>query len=164
MHPGMIAWWAARERARHGGECGSHVSDERGPRGHGRGHGPFARPDWHGADDAGFGVRRPLRFLAHKLDLDDKQSAELARILDRLKTERAQAAVDERRTLSALADAMAGDTFDRDAAGAAGDRRVRTAEALRGAVLEALTAIHALLRAEQREQFAYLVRSGVLSL
>src|SRR5207244_3357986 len=45
----------------------------------------------------GFGVRRPLRFLAHKLDLDDRQVAALARILDALKTERAQAEVDRRR-------------------------------------------------------------------
>ena len=40
---------------------------------------------------SGWGVRRPLRFLAHKLGLDQKQIAELARILDELKIERAQA-------------------------------------------------------------------------
>ena len=57
----------------------------------------------------GFGVRRPLRFLAHKLDLDEKQVVQLARILDELKTERAQAAVDDRRTLAEFADALAGD-------------------------------------------------------
>ena len=34
-------------------------------------------------------MRRPLRFLAHKLDLDEKQVTELARILDELKIERA---------------------------------------------------------------------------
>src|SRR5207245_5643235 len=45
----------------------------------------------------GFGVRRPLRFLAHKLDLDEKPVVLLAGILDELKTERAQAAVDDRR-------------------------------------------------------------------
>src|SRR5947209_20584347 len=32
-----------------------------------------------------FGVRRPLRFLAYKLGLDEKQVAELARVLDELK-------------------------------------------------------------------------------
>ena len=42
-------------------------------------------------------MRRPLRFLAHKLDLDQKQIAELARILDELKIERAQADVDNLR-------------------------------------------------------------------
>ena len=35
-----------------------------------------------------FGVRRPLRFLAHKLDLDEKQITALMRILDEVKTER----------------------------------------------------------------------------
>jgi hypothetical protein len=51
-----------------------------------------------------FGVRRPLRFLAYKLELDDAQIGELAKILDDLKTERAQAAVDDRRALSAFAE------------------------------------------------------------
>src|SRR5262245_562614 len=83
-----------------------------------RGHGPRGR-SWgdptEEMDDegiGGFGVRRPLRFLAHKLDLDDRQVAELARILDELKTERAQAEVDRRRTVSAFADALSGDAFD----------------------------------------------------
>ena len=62
-------------------------------------------------------MRRPLRFLAYKLDLDEKQVGELARILDELKTERAQAEVDRRRTVSALADAVAGETFDQAKAG-----------------------------------------------
>ena len=43
-----------------------------------------------GEEGGGFGIRRPLRFLAHKLDLDAGQVAALARILDELKTERAQ--------------------------------------------------------------------------
>ena len=67
----------------------------------------------------GFGVRRPLRFLAHKLQLDERQIAELARILDTLKTERAQAEVDRRRTVAAFADALGGDTFDAAKAGEA---------------------------------------------
>ena len=64
---------------------------------------------WGGFGEGGpFGVKRPLRFLAYKLELDENQVAKLARLLDELKTERAQAAVDERRTLTAFADAMAG--------------------------------------------------------
>src|SRR5262249_54332211 len=35
----------------------------------------------------GFGVKRPLRFLAYKLDLTEHQITELAAILDELKTE-----------------------------------------------------------------------------
>ena len=72
----------------------------------------------------GFGVRRPLRFLAHKLGLDDRQVTEMARILNELKTERAQAEVDRRRTVAALADALAGDAFDAAKAGEAGALRV----------------------------------------
>ena len=59
-----------------------------------------------------FGVRRPLRFLAYKLGLDQRQVSELAKILDELKTERAQAEVDRRRTTSAFADAVSGEVFD----------------------------------------------------
>src|SRR5262249_44706324 len=93
----------------------------------------------------GFGVRRPLRFLAHRLGLDERPVAELARILDELKTERAQAEVDRRRTLAAFADAVAGDAFDATKAGEAGALRVASAERLRAAVLRALQQIHAVL-------------------
>ena len=116
-------------------------------------------------DDFGagaFGVRRPLRFLAHKLDLDERQVAELARILDELKTERAQAEVDQRRTISAFADALTGDAFDAAKATEGGHLRVKTAERLRDAVLKALGQIHALLNAEQRGRLAYLIRTGTL--
>lgn len=133
------------------------------------GHG---RPAWGGPgeemdddrfDGGGFGVRRPLRFLAHKLDLDERQVAELARVLDELKTERAQAEVDRRRSVSAFADALAGDTFDAAKAGEGGQLRVKSAERLREAVLKALQQIHAALRADQRVQLAYLIRTGTLS-
>jgi Spy/CpxP family protein refolding chaperone len=116
-------------------------------------------------DDAlgGFGVRRPLRFLAHKLDLDDRQVTELARILDELKTERAQAEVDRRRTLSAFADALTPDAFDDAKAGEGGELRVKSAERLRGAVLTALKRIHAVLNPDQRARLAYLIRTGTLA-
>ena len=46
---------------------------------------------WEGGEmfssSEGFGVRRPLRFLAHKLELEDRQIEKLAKILDELKTE-----------------------------------------------------------------------------
>jgi Spy/CpxP family protein refolding chaperone len=111
-----------------------------------------------------FGVRRPLRFLAHKLDLDDRQVAEMARILDELKTERAQAEVDQRRTMTAFADAVAADAFDAAKAGEAGERRVQSAQRLRDAVVKALREIHALLNAEQRVRLAYMIRTGTLTL
>jgi Spy/CpxP family protein refolding chaperone len=111
----------------------------------------------------GWGVRRPLRFLAHKLELDQKQVAELARILDELKIERAQADVDDRRARAEFADAILGANFDAGKAGAAGERRVQSAGKLRDALLRALAGIHALLTPEQRERLAYLVRTGVLA-
>jgi Spy/CpxP family protein refolding chaperone len=113
---------------------------------------------------SGFGVRRPLRFLAHKLDLEDRQVTELARILDELKTERAQAEVDRRRTVSAFADALAGDAFDEAKAGEGGELRVQSAQRVRDAVLKALRQIHAILNSEQRARLAYLIRTGTLAI
>jgi Spy/CpxP family protein refolding chaperone len=111
----------------------------------------------------GFGVRRPLRFLAYKLELDEKQVAELARLLDELKTERAQAEVDDRRTLAEFADALAAETFDAGKATAAGERRVASAARLRDAVNRFLQQVHALLNPEQRARLAYLIRTGALA-
>lgn len=152
MHP-HVMWWARRHRGSPESVC--HPGGGCGPGAHfAAGH------DEHGS----FGVRRPLRFLAHKLDLDEKQAASVARILDELKTERAQAAVDDRRTTSAFASAFEGGTFDGEAAGKAADARVESAKRLRDAVVKALGEIHAVLDAEQRETFAYLIRTGVLSI
>jgi Spy/CpxP family protein refolding chaperone len=114
-------------------------------------------------DFGGFGVRRPLRFLAHRLGLDEKQMADLARILDDLKTERAQAEVDRRRTLATFADAVSGAEFDATKAKEAGELRVASAGRVRDAVLKALGQIHAVLSADQRVKLAYLIRTGVLT-
>jgi Spy/CpxP family protein refolding chaperone len=181
MHPGFAYWW--RARGGHGacgddGSCGpeAHAGE---PGGHGgrHGHWPGAHggpPGAHfgggsGFDDGelgggSFGVRRPLRFLAHRLDLKDEQVAELARILDDLKTERAQGAVDHRRTTAAFADAMGSESFDEAKVGEAADARVKSAERLRGAVVKALGRIHALLDGEQRAKLAYLLRTGALAI
>ena len=107
-------------------------------------------------------MRRPLRFIAYKLDLDDRQVAELARILDELKTERAQAEVDRRRTVAALADAVAGPSFDQAKAADGAKLRVASAERLRDAVLKALQQIHQMLDDDQRAKLAYLIRTGTL--
>lgn len=142
--------------------CHAHEGGFGGGFGHGHGHG-------HGmgggrGDEGGFGVRRPLRFLAHRLELDERQTAELARILDELKTERAQVAVDDRRAAAAFADALAGASLDAAKLGEAAASRVRSAERLRDAVVGALTRLHALLEPAQREQLAFLVRTGVVQL
>jgi len=111
-----------------------------------------------------FGIRRPLRFLAHKLGLDEPQVGELARILDDLKTERAQAEVDGRRATTAFADAISGERFDTERASGGGAIRVTTAEHLRDAVTKALERLHTLLEPEQRERLAYLIRTGTLQI
>jgi Spy/CpxP family protein refolding chaperone len=149
MHPYLKSWRGARHAF---AKCGGY-----GPWG-GRGHAE------KGFGAGGFGVRRPLRFLAHQLDLDERQVGELARILDELKTERAQAEVDRRRTVAAFADALTGDTFDANKAAEGGELRVKSAERLRAAVIQALQRIHAVLNPEQRGRLAYLIRTGTLAL
>jgi Spy/CpxP family protein refolding chaperone len=156
----MMWWW---KHARRHGCDGEGMHAEAGPEGF-----AFRFGGRHGGDDFGeggsFGVRRPLRFLAYKLNLSEEQVAALARILDELKTERAQAAVDDRRTVSAFADALGLEQFDEARAKEGGDLRARSAERLRDAVVKALGKIHALLDSAQRAQLAYLIRTGVLSL
>lgn len=138
-------------------------------RGRERGHGPgrgHGGPGGGGEDEGfgSFGVRRPLRFLAFKLELDEGQIGQVARILDELKTERAQAAVDDRRTLADFADALSGDTFDTTRATAGADRRVASAARLKDAVARALSQIHAVLNPDQRQRLAYLIRTGILAI
>jgi Spy/CpxP family protein refolding chaperone len=120
----------------------------------------------HGFDEqgGGFGVRRPLRFLAHKLDLNDDQVSRFAAILDRLKTERAQADVDQRRRTAALAEAFESASFDASKVDAANDEQAKSAERLRASIKLALEQMHALLDAEQRKKFAYFLRAGILAI
>ncbi|HVU05568.1 MAG TPA: Spy/CpxP family protein refolding chaperone [Polyangiaceae bacterium] len=166
MHPAMMGWWASRRRAHEEGAC-AHAGGCGPGYGHSRG-GHETRHAGHGHDEdfggGSFGVRRPLRFLAWKLELEENQVAELAKILDDLKTERAQAAVDNRRSTSAFADGMATSTFDEAKVREAAELRVKTAERLRDAVVTALSRIHRVLDGEQRERFAYLIRTGALSI
>ena len=173
MYPGMMHWL----RMRRHGHCGQGA--EAGPGGPGGfggegwragpwGHGGGGGPGSGSGDDFGgggaFGVRRPLRFLAYKLNLSEQQVGELVKILDELKTERAQAAVDDRRTTAAFADAIGLEQFNADKANEGGALRVLSAEKLRNAVVTALGRIHALLDQQQRTQLAYLIRTGVLSI
>jgi len=164
MHPGMFGWWSARRREAFQ-EFGEHAGC--GPQG-----GPWARHGGHGGHGhdrggdggEGFGVRRPLRFLAFKLELDEAQVTELAAVLSELKTDRAQAAVDQRRTTSSLAEAITGETFDEAKAKAAAEERTKSTERVQAAVVKALARIHALLKPEQRAKLAYLLRTGALGI
>ena len=170
MHPGMFDWWRHARRASHGfaahAGCGP-AAAYAGAEGHGGGwEGRYASGSHDDVDFGGgpFGVRRPLRFLAHKLDLDERQVGELATILSELKTERAQAAVDHRRSTAAFADRIADESFDQAKVTEIAGGRVKTAEHLRDALVRALGKIHALLTPEQRAKLAYLIRTGALAL
>jgi Spy/CpxP family protein refolding chaperone len=102
--------------------------------------------------------------MAHKLDLDDDQVDSLAGILNVLKTERAQARLDEQRSIAGLADALEGSEFDKAAAAEALSARVEAAERLKEEVLTTLERTHEMLDSEQRKRLAYLLRSGQLTI
>jgi Spy/CpxP family protein refolding chaperone len=109
-------------------------------------------------------VRRPLRFLAWKLGLDEPQLEQLAAIINELRTERAQAAVDDRRALALLADAVAGDSFDAAKATEAARLRTESQDRLQKRVAEALSRMHQQLQPDQRNRLAYLLRTGTLAM
>jgi len=161
MHGHVMSWWRAPQGGWGGWSCGPGGGGRHWGGGHDRGDEEGEGPGFGGG---AFGVRRPLRFLAYKLELDERQVAELARVLGDLKTERAQGEVDRRRSLAGFADAVAGATFDEARAKESAALRVATAERLRDAVIAALGKLHALLDNDQRERLAYLIRTGVLTL
>ena len=160
MYPGFIYW---RKRAGRGSYCGS---DWSAVLAHAC-HSSTDAADSYRAElspGASFGVRRPLRFLAWKLELNEKQTTEFAKVLAELKTERAQAEVEGRRAASALADLASAAEFDMAKAKEAADLKVRSAEKVSSALVAALARLHALLDPDQRERLAYLVRTGVVQL
>jgi Spy/CpxP family protein refolding chaperone len=146
----------------------SHESTSHGERGRGCGPRGFAVADSEGSSFGGFGgafgVRRPLRFLAWRLGLDEVQVAGLATILNDLKTERAQSAVDDRRATSAFADLLGADAFDAAKSQATAQTRAQSAERVQAAVSRALEQMHALFSPDQRAKLAYLIRTGSLAL
>lgn len=157
MHPSFYYRWK-RAQEESGDEARASACGRTGWRRHTRSQ---RRSAYHASD---FGVRRPLRYMAHKLDLDDEQVDSLAAILNVLKTERAQARLDERRSIAGLADAVEGDDFDEQAAAEALSARVEAAERLKQEVLSTLEKTHEMLDPEQRKRLAYLLRAGQLTI
>jgi Spy/CpxP family protein refolding chaperone len=163
MHPGFIHHWRRRHRAVLGapvygcyGSGGSHAQRWVWEASRRFGDSAF------GAES--FGTRRPVRFLAMRLDLDDAQVARLAKIVERLRVEREQAAVDTRRAAGALADALEGEALEATRVEEATRLRVDAARRVQESVARALAELHALLDAEQREELASLIRSGAVHL
>ena len=155
MHPGFYYRWKRSQEDRCEGARASACGRE-GWRRHGQQHAGY-----HASD---FGVRRPLRYMAHRLDLDDEQIDKLAAILNTLKTERAQARLDEQRSVAKIAEAIEGDGFDQSKVEEALQLRVTAAERLKAEVLATLHKTHEMLDAEQRKRLAYLLRSGQLTI
>ena len=157
MHPGFYHRWKRSQEDR-GGEERATACGRGGWRRHEPSHGRSAY------QASGFGVRRPLRYMAHKLDLDDEQIDTLAGILNVLKTERAQARLDEQRSIAGIADAVEAQDFNQAAAAEALSARVEAAERLKEEVLTTLKKTHEMLDSEQRKRLAYLLRSGQLTI
>ncbi len=148
----------------HGGPCGSPPWREH----HGRAHEHHKHHQSHsrggGWGRGPWGVRRPLRFMARQLDLDEDQVTELAAILDDLKMQRAQLKVDRRRAVSVFADVFQEDSFDTDRIQEACKARAESQRLVEEAVGKALERTYALLDKDQRKRLAYLLRSEGLSI
>ena len=112
----------------------------------------------------GFGVRRPLRYLSHRLDLDDQQRRVIAACFDRIKLEREQAALDRKRSDSQVADKLTQVPLAVEDLQQAMAPRSDIAQRLQATMAKELYEIVQVLDDEQREEFAYLVRSGVVKL
>jgi Spy/CpxP family protein refolding chaperone len=102
--------------------------------------------------------------MARQLELDEEQVEEMARILDDLKTQRAQARVDRRKAVSVFADAFLADAFDGDGVREACKARAESEREVEDAVFRALERTFAVLDKEQRKRLAYLLRSDGLSI
>ena len=120
----------------------------------------------HGSRSGSFGVRRPLRYLSYQLDLDESQRRHVAAALDSVKIEREQMALDEKKMVSELADLVYDDATDEshklstDTLKEALSTRVRSSEQLQKRTAKALKQIVEVLDPDQRQEFAYLIRSG----
>ena len=113
-----------------------------------------------GRRSASFGVRRPLRYLSYQLDLDESQRRKIAALLHSVKLEREQAALDEKKMVSDLADLVTGPEISSETLKDTLSARVRSAERLQEKTAEVLREIVAVLDPDQTEEFSYLLRTG----
>ena len=111
-----------------------------------------------------FGVRRPLRHLAWKLNLSETQVRDIVDVLDRLKTAYNQARLDQDRSTSEVAAVFSATEFNSERVSSALSTRTRATEVLNQELLGAVRRIFELLNEEQRREFAYLLRSGAFVL
>jgi Spy/CpxP family protein refolding chaperone len=102
--------------------------------------------------------------MARQLELSEDQTEHMAAILDELKTQRAQAKVDHKKAVGAIADALAAESFDAQKVSAATEARAASAAEVERAVAKALERTYALLDAEQRKRLAYLLRTDGITI
>ncbi len=117
-----------------------------------------------GRRSGSFGVRRPLRYLSYQLDLDESQRRRVAVALDAVKTEREQAALDEKKMAADLAELVAKPEITDEALEGVLSARVTSTERVQTKVAEAIREIVAALDPDQREEFAYLLRTGSIQI
>ncbi len=115
-----------------------------------------------GVKHGGFGVRRPLRYLSYHLNLDESQRRKLAASFERLKLEREQVNLDRKRVDAALAEEFVQTDVSVDDLRQALEPRLQTDANMQTVVAKELYEIAAVLDADQREEFAHLLRTGVL--
>lgn len=109
-----------------------------------------------------FRGRRPLRFLARTLGLDEEQFEAVTLLFSQLKTERAQASVDRRRTAALYAEALAADTFDTTKATEAAKIANEAQARFDGVLTGTLAQLHDLLDDKQRTRLASILRETPL--
>ncbi|MCH7743667.1 MAG: hypothetical protein IIB71_13505 [Proteobacteria bacterium] len=124
---------------------------------------PYYESRWHHQGGRNFGVRRPLRYLVHRLDLDDSQTRKMASILNQLKTEREQAELDEKRTVAGMANLLADGTPSLNEMREALSGRVKSAQHLQEETAKAVVAIVNFLDDDQRDEFINLMLTGSVS-
>jgi Spy/CpxP family protein refolding chaperone len=106
-----------------------------------------------------FAVKRPLRFLIHKLDLTEEQTMVVADVISDFRIERDQADVDRRRAKKALVRAFDEDEFDDEIARDALEQQLQAQRAVSDSFLQSLQRIHAVLEPAQRTKLGFLLGS-----
>ena len=110
------------------------------------------------------GVRRPLRYLAYHLDLSEDQMRRVAILLDRLKTEREQARLDESKTVTSIAELIEKSDLSMDDLAKALDPRIAATQRLTMLTARTVFEIRDLLDEKQRQDFAYLISNRTIVL
>jgi len=105
-----------------------------------------------------------LRYLSYQLDLSENQMRRMSSVLNAIKNEREQSTLDEKRTVTAIADLMAEGTPTLEEFSEALQPRTKNAEQLQTEIARGLVQISDILDEDQREQFVGLLLSGAILL